>query len=126
MITDTDMRQRLNLVRTSSLFVLQEYGNQEEANVVSMTVVPKASGMYWIGGSTIVRSGREIESVFRVDTNSSGTPASIFWWIDGTWYKHEDADALIALGLSKDEVFPFDWRFAIRLEEDIFHPPKSS
>lgn len=122
MITDNDMRQRLNLVRTSGSFVLQGDGSQGEANVVSMTVVPKASGVCWVGGTTIVKSGREIESVFRVDTNSGGTLMSIFWWIDGKWYKHEDADALSALGLSKDEVFPFDWRFAIPLEEDIFHP----
>jgi hypothetical protein len=41
----------------------------------------------------------------------------------GKWYRHEDADALTSLGLSIEQVFPFDWRFAIPLEEDIFHLP---
>jgi hypothetical protein len=116
-ITDTDIRQRLNLVRTSGSFVLQEAGDQGEVNVMSMTLVPKESGVCWIRGQSIAKSGREIESVFRV-----GTIASIFWWIDGEWYSHEDADALSALGLSKEGVFPFDWRFDIPLEDDIFHP----
>lgn len=122
LINDTDIRQRLNLVRTSNSFVLQEDGERGEANVLSIEVVPSASGVYWIAGKTIAKSGREIESVFRVDTDSGGTLISVFWWIDGNWYEHEDEDVPEALGLSRDEVFPFDWRFAVPLEKDIFHP----
>lgn len=124
MINDTEMRQRLNLVRTSGSFVLQEVGEQGDANVLSVKIVPKASGVYWIGGTTVAKSGLEIDSVFRVDTNSGGTLLSTFWWVDGAWYKHEDNEPLIVLGLSKKDVFPFDWQFTVPLEEDIFHSVK--
>ena len=122
MILDTEMCQRLNLVRTSGSFVLKEVGNEGEADVVSLKMIPKSDGVYWVGGTTVVKSEREIDSVFRVDTNTGGTLVSVFWWIDGKWYRHEDQDALTALSLSKDDVFPFDWRFAVALEEDMFHP----
>ncbi len=122
MISDTDMCQRLNLVRTFGSFVLQEVGGEGDANVISVKAVPKATGVYWIGGTTVAKSGVEIDSVFRVDTNTGGTLLSVFWWISGKWYKHEDDDALVALGLLKEEAFPFDWRFTTPLEEDIFHP----
>lgn len=121
MISDTDMNQRLNLIRTSGSFVLQEVGKEGEANVVSAKVVPKETGVYWIGGTTIVKSLAEIESVFRVDTNSGGTLLSVFWWIGGKWYKHDDEGALFAMGLTREEVFPLDWRFTVPLEVDIFH-----
>ena len=121
MIRDTDMCQRLNLVRTSGSFVVRETGDLGEAEVLSVKVVAKGQGICWVGGTSILKSGRDVESVFRVDTDSGGTLVSVYWWIGGNWYEHDDADALTALGLSRDQVFPFDWRFCVALEEDIFH-----
>lgn len=121
MILDTDMRQRLNLVRTARSFVLQEVGTNGEANVSSVKVVPKSNGVFWVPGKTILKAGRKIESVFRVDTDNGGTLASIYWWIGNAWYQHDDGDALAAIGLPKDDVFPFDWQYDVPLEEDIFH-----
>ena len=121
MISDNDMRQRLNLVRTARSFVLQEVGATGEANVASLSVVPKSSGIYWVPGKTILKSGRTIESVFRVDTDAGGTLVSAYWWIDGMWYAQEDVDAINAIGVSRDQIFPFDWAYDVPLEEDIFH-----
>lgn len=120
MIDDKDLRQRLNLIRESPTFVLRETGRQGEADVLTVTKVPKG-GIYWIGGKCILKLGREVESVFRVDTDSGGSLLSVFWWIDSAWYRHEDVDALKKLGLAKEDAFPFDWRFSIALEKDIFH-----
>jgi len=122
MINDTELCQHLNLLRTQTSFVYHEDSRQDRMTCERPKVVPRASGVYWVGGMTVVKSGREIDSVFRVDTDSGGTLVSIYWWINGKWYKHEDGDALSALGLSKEEVFPYDWRFTVPLEEDIFHP----
>lgn len=121
MITDIDMRQRLNLVRTSRSFVLREIGDLGEADVLSVTIVPKGNGVFWVPGTTILKCGQRIESVFRVDTDTGGSLLSVYWWLNGGWYEHSDKQSLIVLGLSNDAAFPFDWTFAIALEEDIFH-----
>lgn len=121
MITDTDMRKRLNFVETSDEFVLLEDGSQGEAIVLSIQLVPKASGIYWIAGTTLLKAGREIDSVFRVDTDAGGSLVSVFWKIADRWYQHDDPDAWENLELAKNDVFPFDWSLAAPLEEDIFH-----
>lgn len=121
MISDTDICQRLNLVRNSGSFVLKETGTQGEADVLSLNQIPKNNGIYWLGGKTVLKSGRELESVFRVDTDTGGTLVSVYWLINGGWHMHEEESALNALGLAKDDVFPFDWSYSIELEEDNFH-----
>ena len=121
MIKDLEMCQRLNLVRSSPSFVLQEFGAEGAANVIAVDVVPQAQGVFWVAGTTVAKSGRRIDSVFRVDTDSGGSLRSVFWWIDGEWYDREHNDALTALGLSHAEVFPFSWGFSVPLEDDAFH-----
>lgn len=121
MINDSDIRQRLNLLRDSRSFVLHELGEAGEAAVLSPTVVPRDSGVYWVGGMTVLQSGSTIESVFRADTDSGGSLVSIYWWIKGEWYAHDDEESLSVLKLSREQVFPFDWQFAVPLEHDSFH-----
>lgn len=126
MINDIELCQHLNLLRTQGSFVYHEDIQQDRMTCQHPNIIPKASGVYWVHGATVVRSGLEIDSVFQVDTDSGGTLLTIFWWINETWYKHDDEGAVSALGLSKEEIFPFDWRFTVPLEEDIFHPTKTN
>jgi hypothetical protein len=121
MINDKDMKQRLNLLKSSPSFVLKEVGDLGEAEVLNLERVPKYNGIYWVAGNTKLKCGENVESVFRVDTNSGGSIISVYWFINGGWYEHQEDAVLNALNLNQEEVFPFDWTYKIPLEEDIYH-----
>jgi hypothetical protein len=122
MVNDAELCQHFNLLRTQRSFVFREDSKTDQLTCESPRVVPSGSGVYWISGTTVTKSGQEIVSVFRVDTDTGCTLNSIFWWIDGGWIASDDNNAMSALSLSKEDVFPFDWRFPVPLQEDIFHP----
>ena len=87
-------------------------------------VIPADTGLYWVAGTTTVACGREVASVFIVDTDSSGELSAVFWTVeDGEWIDSQDEDAPARLGLERSEVFPFDWSYAIPLEQDASKPP---
>jgi hypothetical protein len=122
MVNEEELRQALQFLLTQKTWVMKDIPKQDKSEVVTLTLIPKGTGTYWIAGETRLRSGRKLESVFRVDTNGGGSLVAVFWKINGKWYRHEDSDTLAALGMEKADVFPFDWSFAVPLEEDIFHP----
>lgn len=76
-----------------------------------------------MSGVTRLRSGAELESVFRVDTNGGGEFVGVYWKIGGKWWDFTERPAVFdALKLDQADVFPFDWSYAVPLAEDIFHP----
>lgn len=121
MITDGELRQDLSFLCGQESWVYREMPGQSKAEVLSAKSIPKETGVYWVAGESKLHSGRKVESVFRVDTNAGGSLVSVFWRVNGQWHSHDDADTLTALGMAKDEVFPFDWSLAVSLEEDVLH-----
>ncbi len=122
MISDLELRQTLGLLSTQKSWIYREISDQDEMQVIRLASVPKESGICWVAGTTELRCGRHVESVFRADTDAGGEFVTVFWSIEGQWYHHDDTDALTSLGMTKNEVFPFDWSFAVPLEHDVFHP----
>jgi hypothetical protein len=118
---DPELSKRLNLLRSSCNFVMQEVGDQGEAKLMTVPRVPPSSGIYWISGACKLRGGRELESVFRIDTDSGGSLLAAYWWIEGRWFEQDSPDALPTIGLPRDAVFPYDWTYAVPLAEDIYH-----
>ena len=41
-------------------------------------------------------------------------------YIDERWFQSDDEDALEALGLAREEVFPFDWSYEVRVANDVY------
>jgi hypothetical protein len=122
MVDEKQLRQTLQFLATQKSWVMKDIPKQNKSEVLTLKLIPKETGVYWIAGETRLRSGRKIDSVFRADTNGGVSLIAVFWKIDGQWYRHEDYDTLGALNLQKEDVFPFDWTFAVPVEEDIFHP----
>lgn len=120
-VTHDELRRRLNLVDSSGSFVLREVGNDGKAEVKTITVVPKDDGVYWVGGETTLKTGKSLRSVFRVDTGAGGSLLTVFWHIEGSWYEHDSPETYGALGIKRDDAFPFDWSFKVPLEDDAFH-----
>lgn len=118
MIRDRDLIQSLNLLRAAPTFVFREYGNRLEVAQVSR--VPNDGSVYWVSGESLLPTGLSIPSVFVVE-HGGGNLIGVYWFLDSTWYKPNDADALAALGLSRQEAFPFDWRYAVPVENDSYH-----
>ena len=121
MIKEKDLIQRLNLLRSSNSFVFHETGNLGDAEVIRICKVPPSSGIYWIAGETLLKNGINVKSVFRVDTDSGGSLVDVYWWIEGNWYDQNDLDVFKALGTSRSEVFPYDWKYHVPLSIDIYH-----
>ncbi|MEL6563227.1 MAG: hypothetical protein AAFQ59_02195 [Pseudomonadota bacterium] len=114
--------QWLNLVHTSPTFVIRMGGEKDNANVLSPPVVPNNDGEYWIAGETVLKNGVKLKSVFRVDTNAGGTLVGAYWRIADAWWDFQNRPAVLdALSAEEKEIFPFDWSYAVALEEDIFH-----
>jgi len=122
MIADAELIKRLSFLDGQPKWVLREVDEEGRDQVLSPPVIPKATGFYWIAGETTLCNGRRLASVFCVDTDSGGELYAVSWKIEGDWYRHDDAEALRRLGLERDDAFPFDWSFAVPLEEDVFHP----
>lgn len=120
-VTHDELRRRLNLIESSGSFILREVGNDGEAEVKAVEVVPKDDGVYWIGGETTLKTNTSLRSVFRVDTGAGGSLLTVYWLIEGTWYEHDSPGTFAALGVARDDAFPFDWRFKVPLEDDAFH-----
>lgn len=118
MINDKEIRQRFDLLRSDRSFVLQKRGTDGDAIVLSPSIVAQDSGVYWIAGKTLAKSGLDVDSVFRIDTNSGSPPISVYWWVNGEWYQHDDGDALRALGITNPEMFPAEWRLDVPVAGD--------
>ena len=113
--------KRMNMLRISPSFVLRQTSADGSADVIKLDKIPANDGIYWVAGSTTLKCGKQISSVFCVDTDSGGTVESIFWWIEGRWYEQQDEAALRALGLMREDAFPYDWKYHVPLTEDIYH-----
>lgn len=121
MVHEDELRQALQFLVTQRSWVMKDIPKKDKSEVLTLKIIPKGTGVYWVAGESRLRSGRKLESVFRVDTDGGGSLVTVFWKINGHWYRHEDADTLSALEMKRENVFPFDWSFTVPLEEDIFH-----
>lgn len=119
---DQTAAEWINLLHGAPNFVLRIDPKTGKGAVSNPPQVPKSSGEYWIHGTSILASGADRPSVFVVDTDSGGTLRAIFWKTASGWIDSQDPQAPDNLGLPRDRIFPFDWRFDVPLEEDIFHP----
>jgi hypothetical protein len=117
MPVDLHLEKWLNLVRTSPRFVLKDTPDGG-AKVLPLDRVPANDGFYWVHGRTILASGRTLESVFHVDTDSHGKLHGAYWWINQSWVSSQDPDVESLLG-AKGQIFPFNWEFSVPLEEDV-------
>lgn len=119
---DTAVIRWLNLLRGSPGFVIRNDPHTGAPSVVQVEIVPDDDGVYWIAGTTTIPRGDVISSVFEVDTSAGGSLMGVYWRIDGTWISSsEKTRALGALDAAEDDVFPFDWTYAVPLAHDIYH-----
>lgn len=118
---DSHTRQWLGLLESSPSFVIRVDEKTNQGTVKSPPMVPKNDGEYWVFGSTTLKTGQELPSVFRVQTNSGGTLLSAFWCIDGDWHDFQDPKAYKKLNTNRDDATPFDWTYSVKLEDDIYH-----
>ena len=119
MVDDRDLVQALNLLRCSPKFVLRQNGDQR-MEVSQIGLVPDDGLRYWIAGESQLPVGRAIPSVFVVE-NGGGNLSAVYWYIGKEWYKPSEPDTLAKLDMRQEDVFPFDWRYAVAVANDIYH-----
>jgi hypothetical protein len=120
MTVDSELAKTLNLPRTSPAFALKQIGNDGSLEVIQLRKIPADSAIYWVSGTSKLASGRDVPSVF-VIADGGGSLIKVYWYVGDRWFHSDDADALDALGLSRDEVFPFDWSYALPVANDVYH-----
>jgi hypothetical protein len=118
-IDDRELSRVLNLLRGSPTFVVRQHMDSR-LEVLQVTSVPDDGATYWVSGESQLPAGCVIPSVFVID-RGGGDLVSIYWLIGDRWYKPSDADTLSTLGLARDAVFPFEWRYSVPVENDLFH-----
>ena len=120
LVRDDETRRMLNLLVASPTFVLAE--RDDDPEIRSLESIPSNSGFYWVAGTSTFAGGREVSSVFVVDSDAGGELWRVYWLLEAGWFESTDEAALEAAGLTRGEVFPFDWRLAVPLQRDVFHP----
>ncbi|WP_375748936.1 hypothetical protein [Vibrio sp. HN007] len=120
---DKNTIQWLNLVSSSPMFVIKVGKEHEASKVVAVALIPKNDGEYWVAGETVFKNGMKVPSVFRVDTDAGGSLMDVYWKINSDWWDYQNRPYVYdALELPESELFPFDWSYAVNLEDDNFHP----
>lgn len=119
MITDLQLTKTLNLPRTSPAFAYRQRADGS-LDVVQPSLIPNDDSTYWVAGRTILANREELASVFIIESGG-GNIVGVYWFVNNGWYKSDDPDAPGALGIPKESIFPFDWQYAIPVENDIYH-----
>ena len=119
MVHQRELYQTLNLLRTSPTFVVRERADQR-MEISELALVPNDDSVYWVAGESTLPAGRSIPSVFVVE-NGGGNLIAVYWFIEKAWFKPTDVETLSKLNLRREDVFPFDWRYAVPVENDIYH-----
>lgn len=114
--------QWLNLVHMSPTFVVRVGTKNAKPTVQSPKIIPSGDGEYWVAGSTKLKCGTELDSVFIVDTDADGALLGVYWRIADQWWDFQNRPGVFeAIGACESEVFPFDWSYSIPLESDLYH-----
>ena len=116
MPVDDDTRLRCNLHHGSPSFVLR----LATGVVERVESVPADVGLVMVAGSTVLRNGTVVPSVFVVSSGSGELTAN-YWLVDGTWLDSTDRADRARLGVPDGDIFPYDWSTAVSLERDAFH-----
>ena len=119
MVTDLQLAKTLNLPRTSPTFAYRQCADGS-LSVLQPGLIPNDGSIYWLAGHSVLASGKEVASVFVIE-HGGGNLVGVYWFVDNAWYKSDDPDASDALGIPQEGIFPFDWKYAIPVENDIFH-----
>jgi len=119
MVTDTQLTRTLNLPRISPAFAYRQH-EDGSLDVLQPSIIPNDDSIYWVAGHSTLANGHELVSVFIIE-HGGGNVLAIYWFEDNSWYKSDDPDVPAALGLQKVDIYPFDWQYAIPVENDIYH-----
>lgn len=119
---DQATNQWLNLLKSSPNFAIRLGRGDDKPNVKQLSEIPKDDGLYWVFGMAMLKNGDSIPSVFEVDTDSGGSLTGAYFFIKGVWCHIGDKDEISnSLNYPLEDIFPFDWKYAIPLAEDIYH-----
>lgn len=114
-----DLNQRLNLlVRAPKFFYrVQPDGS---AQVLSESVIPNDSHEYWVGAKIKLKNEKEIDGVF-VIKEGGAVHERIYFSINGSWKTSDNKRVPELLNLTKEEIFPIDWKYTVPVANDIYH-----
>lgn len=122
MALDAELIKWLNLLLGSPNFTIRIDKNSNKGAVRNPPVVPNDDGVYWVFGTTILASGEKIKSVFVVDTCLGGTVNATYWHTGTVWIDSQNTSAPALLGIERNDMYPYDWEYAVPLEKDVFRP----
>lgn len=119
MINDKDLIQSLNLVRGSRQFVLRchEDGSMD---VLNLGLIPKDEFTYLVYAQISLPNGLTLPSVVHI-AEGGGSTIQFYLFVGDAWYKPEDTQIPTKLNISHEEIYPFDWKYSVPVENDIYH-----
>lgn len=116
-----DLLKWINLLETSPDFALRVDPATQQVTVAKYARVPDADGLFWLFGTTVLACGQSLPSVLLVDTDSGGELCGAYWKTAKGWVDSQASDIKTVLGLSRDDLLPYDYATQIPLTRDILH-----
>jgi hypothetical protein len=111
------LTKRCNFFPNAPEWVMRE--EAERTVVLKLTSIPSDEFLYWVGGRVILAVGTELPAVFTIA--GSGEIHQCFWLVGNEWFNQGDPALPSALGLRREQMFPYDWRLAVALDHDSYH-----
>lgn len=117
MPVDDDLRRTCNFFLDAPDWAMRE--EKRGTLVKKLSRIPDDGAMWWLAGIIILANGDEMVAVF--STSSSGELFVVVARVGDEWVEPNDPEFRRRIGLNTTEIFPYDWRFNIPFEKDVFH-----
>ena len=114
MTVDAETTKLCNLLHGSPTFAMLE-----DRSVRRIDRIEPSHGLTTVAGTTFLRDGREVPSVFSID-GATGEVFSSIWLWKGSWIDSADREQRCVVG-TDDQLFPYDWSTAVPLASDHLH-----
>ena len=118
-MVDTDTAKQCNMLSSSPTFALK-FLDDGSAELAQPPIIPNDGHGYAVAGESQLPAGLSVPSVFVVEGGGSYL-VKVYWLIQGKWHEPSDAEVPGLLGHTEKGLFPFEWSYAIPVENDAYH-----
>lgn len=116
---DSEFTKHLNFFLSNPDWAYCEE-SEEKMLAIKPDRITKDGETYWLGGTTTLNNGKELGSVFVIQDGGAEL-MKVYWHFEGQWHASDDAATPAMLGLNRSDIFPFDWSYAVPVDNDIYH-----
>lgn len=116
----TQLEKRLNLIHGSPAFCLRMCSDGS-MDVLQIAEIPEDGRDYWVHATVTFACGQTASAAFLIGSGG-GSHHSIKIRANDHWFDSDAPELPERLGLTREQIFPFDWQYSVPVANDIYHP----